>query len=293
METQNKIGIVVDATADLPADLVLKNSIKVVELKFDYQQMKDLVGTYWERIREAQRLGINSLIKTSQPSPGEFVKAFKEQLEKFEKVVCITLSSKVSGTYNCAVQAANFLDGEMRKRVEVIDSLNGSGAVGALVFKIQQMAQKDLSISEIIAKTKQSVSRLNLLIGVPNCQRLIASGRVPAFVGAGFEKAMSMNIWPLLGVKFGRIIPIAFKRNTKNLVEALSKEFTDHVSKFKSQEKINVFISHGDDLPAAQSVKEAIEKTGLAKVQYINYLTPVLGGHAGLGSVTVGWEDNN
>jgi fatty acid-binding protein DegV len=80
MERENlkqKIGIVADEGGDLPEELIKKHNISIVPFKVDLGEMKDLPGNIYQRIREAEKRGLKSFVKTSQPSPGDFLKHSK------------------------------------------------------------------------------------------------------------------------------------------------------------------------------------------------------------------------
>ena len=132
----NKIGLVIDEAADLPREIIEKHQIAVVPVKMDWPDLESLAGeNTFQKMREAEKREIKSFAKTSQPSPKDFLDAFKKQLEGFEKVLCITLASKLSGTYNSANQARTILREEDQKRVFIVDSLNASCGEGLLDIK--------------------------------------------------------------------------------------------------------------------------------------------------------------
>ena len=119
-----KIGLVNDSAADLTQEIVEKHQIAVVPVKMDWPDIENLPGeNTFQRMREAQKRGIKGFGKTSQPSPKDFLDAFQRQLERFEKIICITVTSKLSGTYNSACQARGLLGPEKEARVFVVDSL--------------------------------------------------------------------------------------------------------------------------------------------------------------------------
>ncbi len=122
-----KIGIVTEEAADLPQDIIENNRIEIAKVKLDWPEIENLPGeNIFQKMRELERKGIKSFGKTSQPSPNDFLEHYKKQLEKFAQVLCITISSKLSGSYNSALLARDFLDKSKKKRVFVIDSLNGT-----------------------------------------------------------------------------------------------------------------------------------------------------------------------
>lgn len=156
---KTKIGLVADEGGDLPKELVEKHKISIVPFKVDLGEMKDLPGNIYQKIREAEKRGLKPFIKTSQPSPGDFLNAFKGKLKEFEELICITITSKHSGTFNSAIQAKNFL--EEKDKIHVFDSLFGTGGEGLIILKAAELIEKGLKAREILEKLKEAVLKQN------------------------------------------------------------------------------------------------------------------------------------
>jgi DegV family protein with EDD domain len=136
MERENfkqKIGIVADEGGDLPEELIKTHNISIVPFKVDLGEMKDLAGNIYQRIREAEKRGLKSFVKTSQPSPGDFLKAFKEKLKEFEEIICITVTSKHSGLSILLCKAREYLS--EKEKIHVVDSMSVSGGEGLIILK--------------------------------------------------------------------------------------------------------------------------------------------------------------
>jgi len=131
----NKIGLVVDEGADLPQEIIEKYQMAVVPIKMDWPNLENLPGeNTFQKMREAEKRGIKGFGKTSQPSPKDFLDVFKKQLEKFEKILCITITSKLSGTYNSANQAKNILPPDDQKRIFINNVLGVLVGPDALIL---------------------------------------------------------------------------------------------------------------------------------------------------------------
>ena len=106
-----KIGLVIDEGADLTKEIIERYQIEVVPLKMEWPEIEDLPGeNTFQKMREAEKRGIKSFGKTSQPSPKDFLDVLRRQFERFEELICITITSMHSGTYNSACQAKSFLE---------------------------------------------------------------------------------------------------------------------------------------------------------------------------------------
>jgi len=113
-----KIGLITDAGADLPKEITEKNQIEVVPVKMFWPEIDNLSGeNVFQKTREAEKMGVKTFGKTSQSALQDFLLVFKKQLSIFENIIYIGLSSKLSDTFNVAVQAKNFLEEDLQKRI--------------------------------------------------------------------------------------------------------------------------------------------------------------------------------
>ncbi|KPJ57535.1 hypothetical protein AMJ49_00190 [Parcubacteria bacterium DG_74_2] len=288
MEGKQKIGLVCDEGGDLPKELIEKNQITIIPFKIDLGEMKNI----YQKIREAERQRIKSFVKTSQPSPGDFLFAFKEKLKRFEKVICITITSKHSGTYNSAIQAKNFLEANSKNRIEIFDSLSGSAGEGLLILKAASLIKKGLKIKEILRDLKESISKTHLIFMLEDPKWLEASGRLPSLVVAWLRGMQKIGVRPLLGVKKGEIKPIGIKKGVKDIATALFKEFETKLSKLKSNGIIKVAITHADNLKEAIELKEMVQNLKNTEISFINLIGNILGGLTGPGALALTWQES-
>lgn len=112
-----KIGIVAEEACDLPQEIINEHQIAIVPIKLDWSDLEKMPGeNTFQKVRELEKRGIKSFGKTSQPSPNDFLEQYNHQLERFEKVLCITVTSKLSGSHNSAIMAKSFLGPEDQKK---------------------------------------------------------------------------------------------------------------------------------------------------------------------------------
>jgi DegV family protein with EDD domain len=287
-----KIGIVLDGASDLPEEYIKENNIIVVPFKIDLGGLAQYSGNIYEKMRQAIKNNDSSRGKTSQPSIGDFLAAFKESLVKYEEIVCITITSKLSGTFNSANQAKKFLETQAREKIYILDSLNGSGGQGLQVMRILDLVKSGFDLKSAFEKVQKQVAKYHLSLALPNVDYVEAGGRVPHWVANGIRLAQKKNIWPILGTALGWLAPLGVQKNAQNNIEALVNNFRDKVKKYQEKGiKVRAFITHGDNLADAQRLKDMIEGANLAKVEFITMLTEVLGAHAGPDSVLLAWEE--
>jgi len=259
----SKIGLVIDEGADLPREIIEKYQIEVVPLKMEWPDIEGLPGeNIFQKMREAEKRGVKSIGKTSQPSPKDFVEAFSRQFERFEKLICITITSMHSGTYNSACQAKNFLEPEKKEKIFILDSLNGSCGMGLLVLRAIDLIGKGEKKVEEIFKDLEVFRPKIVLRGILRDPKwLEASGRISSTVANLIRKMEKIGFRPMLGIKNGVVKAVGIKTRAKDIPTALFNEFKEKTKKILSQnKKIRVAISHGDNLGMTQRLKEMIEE---------------------------------
>ena len=290
-----KIGLVIDQGADLSQKIIEENKIEIVPLKMDWPEIENIPGeNIYQKIIEAEKRGIKGFGKTSQSSPKDFLDAYKKQLKNFEKIVCITVTSKLSGTYNSAIQGKTFLKPEGQKRIFVIDSLNISGGQALLSLRLFNLLKEGKKGIEDIKKELEKLkSKTCLRIAIRDPKWIESSGRISPTISKWIKKAQKIGIQPLLGIKKGTIKPIGIKIGVEDIVVALFKEMKVKTKKLRAQgKKIEVIITHGDDLKSAQRLKEMIEaKIKGTEVLFLNMVNDIVGSKTGPGTLVLAWVE--
>jgi DegV family protein with EDD domain len=292
MSDKKPIGIVADEACDLTKELIDKYQIGIVPLNVSWPEIENIPGdNIFQRTAELERRGDKSFAKTSQPSPQAFVNVFEKQLDIFEKVICLTVTSKHSGTYNSGCQAKRFM-GEKGNNVFIMDSLSASGSSGLAVLKAAELAGQNKSLEEIVKETEEYIHVVHLYAMLADPKRLEASGRISPTIANWIRKAQKIGLRPLIGIKEGKIEPVGIKIGAKDIPAALFKELENKAKKIgKDGRKIKVAITHGDDLESAIRLKEMIENN-LQNVEiiFVNIIDDVLGAILGPGTLILSGE---
>ena len=289
----NKIGLVIDEGADLTPDVISKHQIAVVPLKLEWpSEVESLPGeTVFHRMKEADKRGIKVFCKTSQPSPKAYLDLYKKQLEKFEKLICITVTSKLSGTYNSAIQAKSFLPEEQKNRVFLVDTLSAAAGEGLIVLKAIDLVNQDKPIEEIVKELEQLIPQTFLYVALKDPKWLEASGRISSTIANWIRKMSNVNLRPLLGMKKGVLKPISIKMGVKDIAEALFKQLESKTKKPRKQGKrIKIFISHALAPEACQKLQDLIgENMENTEIVAANLLDQIIGSIVGPGSIALAW----
>lgn len=211
-----KIRIITDSGSDLPQNYHAQITVLPMSIRFGQQEYKDGIDittqAFYERLIECDDLPTTSLI-----SPGAFADAFKSAVDHGEKVVVITIASKLSGTYQSAVlAAADFADD-----VFVVDSKNVAVAEQILVLRGLELVEQGLSAAEVAKELEQERERIHIVALLDTLEYLKKGGRISstvAFVGS------ALNLKPVVTCKDGVVSMIGKARGSKNGNNFLIKE---------------------------------------------------------------------
>jgi DegV family protein with EDD domain len=289
--SKKPVGVVVDEAADLPQEIVKKHQIGIVPLNVHWSEIEGIPGeNIFQRIKELEKRGDNSFAKTSQPSPKAFLDVFKKQLEVFEKVICLTITSKHSGTYNSGCQAKRFL-GKEGERIFIFDSLNGTCGLGLIVLRVVDLIKKKCSVEEILKDLESYIKNVHLRVLLEDTKRIEASGRISPTIASWMRKMQKVGIRPLIGIKNGKISPLGVKVGVKDISTTLFKELESKTKKSRNQGKrIRAAITHCDNIEGAKRLKAMVEeKLKNIEVAFVNLVDDVLGSLLGPDSLVVAW----
>ena len=287
-----KIGIIIDEGADLPKEIIDKHEIGIVPVKLFWPELDTMPGeNTFQKMKELERRGIKSFGKTSQPPMKDFLDKYNLQLEKFEKIICISVTSKLSGTYNSALQAKKFLPTEKQDKVFNIDSLNVSGGEALIVLKALELIKQGKNVKEIVKELEGFIPLVHLYVILEDSKWIEASGRISHLMANLMKMMAKAGIRPVLALKNGVLVPAGLKTGAKEVPIGLFKQFETDIKKLKKENQgIKAIITHGDNLEEAQKLKEMIEKVFKnTEIIFLNILNNVVGTLAGPDALALAW----
>jgi DegV family protein with EDD domain len=220
------IKIVTDSTGCLPGDILKEFDIRVVPLNVHFG--KDRVFREGVDLTPQQfyRLLAESpeLPTTSQPSPGQFREVFADLTEAGHQVLCIVISSRLSGTYQSAVEAQHMLP---EADIVVIDSLSVAGGLGLMALTAAEMAGKGHTMEEIVARGEQMKQDMRVYFVVDTLEYLQKGGRIgtaAALIGT------LLQVKPVLAIREGIVQPLDKVRSKRKALQQLLNDFESQVA---------------------------------------------------------------
>lgn len=253
--------IVVDSCCELPLELLNDSRFERVPLELtvgDYTISDDDSFDQLDFIRRVAECP--TCPKSACPSPERFMNAYNCDAEH---VYCITLSAKLSGSYNSAVLATELFEETYgKKQIHVFDSESASVGETQLALYIMKLEEKGLSFEEIVKKVTDYRDNEHTYFVLNNIETLRKNGRLS---GLKALVASTLNIKPILAGDKGNIVQ---KGQGIGIKKALAKMVDIICSEVKHPEKRVLIISQCNAPERAENVKEMI----LAKQEYADVI---------------------
>lgn len=266
-----KVKVVIDSGGDIPRDLVRSHGIEIVPLKIrfgseEFVDTKDLTTEqFWEKCHSSK-----DLPQTSAPSAGDFEKSFlKAKMDGYESVVCITLSSNLSATYQSAKIAAESVRDQIS--VELVDSRLATFAMGNLAVTAAAAAEKGDTAPEIASMVRSQIPFIHTFGALDTLENLRKGGRIGT-AAALFGSLLSFK--PIIAVRDG-VIEADSKQRTRG--KALGYLVDKVLTHGRITDLAIIHANAPDILDFTEKLKEA---TGIQEIT-ISLIGPVVGTHAG------------
>lgn len=213
---ENKIRIITDSACDIttpPAGL----TVLPMTISFGAEAYLDGI-TLTHKEFYAKLVESDDLPTTSQIAPYAFEEAFRAAAQAGEQVIAITLSSKLSGTYQSAMLAA---DTCADCAVSVIDSETVCVGQHILVNYALQLVQDGLPASEIAARLEEKKHDIRVIALLDTLEYLMRGGRISRAVG--FVGGV-LSIKPVIAIQDGEVVVLGKARGSKNSNNLLSEQ---------------------------------------------------------------------
>jgi len=264
------IRVVTDSACDLPAPLVQALGIEVVPLtiRFGTDEFVDQVelsaAEFWDRVERSDKLP-----ETAAPSPGAFEARYRRLMDRGATgIVCINLSSHLSGTMQSAQVAAAAVAGECP--VQVIDSQSASMGQGNLCLTAARRAADGDSLESIVAEVVDRRDRTKLYATLDTLDHIRKSGRI------GNARALlgsMLSIKPIIEIKEGVVEEVAKVRTRSKALKELAAKAAEHKVE-------HLAVLHGN-APDLEELLDLLDPIFPRDEIITGVVGPVIGTHAG------------
>ncbi|MDY0277131.1 MAG: DegV family protein [Acholeplasma sp.] len=269
-----KIGFVVDSTFGYEG-----NDVSIVPLKVIVNDKEYIEGSFDNEI-VVKALHDKEHVKTSQPAPNMFVEAFEKQFELgYEHVICLTISSGLSGTINGANVAKDVLEND---NITIIDTKTASVGSEYILEEAIKYAELGKSPQEVIDYINELIVKGSIIFSVNDLLTLVKNGRLSrlkAIVGS------VLRVKPILRFKEGFL-------NVESKVRGLLgvfKYISDQVTEMLTKDEVVVRITYVDSFEYAKNMEKTLLALNNPKlsVKIKGILSPVISAHVGLGGMGI------
>ncbi|WP_317366951.1 DegV family protein [uncultured Tyzzerella sp.] len=280
--------ILSDSSCDLPENLKNEYNIDIVPFYVSFDKENYLrenidinINDFYEKITKEKIIP-----KTSLPSMEDYCNHFRKHLDNGLDILCFTLTSDFSGSYQSAVNAANImLEDYPDRKILVIDSRKATVAQGLLVVEAAKMQRAGFSLEETYEKMEILKNEGIIIFTIDTLEYLQKGGRI------GKASALAgnlLNIKPILLLDEGVLQPHSKVRGRKKSLSEILKIFNEYIKEDINNYQIAIAHAYCED--------EAIELEKLLKEKYdISLSYPIfdigitIGAHTGATAIGIGF----
>ena len=283
-QRKHKTAILTDSIADLPAEYRDQHQIHLLPLNIlvDGTNYLDKLTidseNFFDIIDDAEEYP-----SSAQPAVKKIEDKLNYLAEYYNSIIAITVSSKMSGTYNNLAKAAENVSAENEGlKIEVIDSKTNSGAEGLFVMEAAEQLEAGKSFAETVKYLKSIREKLYIYVSVSDFKYMVRGGRVSPLKGkmAGF-----LNLKPIISIdRSGNGIAFATAFSKKGNYKKIKSILEEHQKKNGVK---RFAVVHGDDLKRAERYKASFSELLGIEADFLEPISPIVAMNAGRGSTAV------
>jgi DegV family protein with EDD domain len=276
------VGVVTDSSCDLPAELADKWGIEIVPLtiRFGAEELTDReelsTSEFWARCAQSAELP-----STAAPSPGRFEAAYRRLAERgADRVVTITLSGALSATMQSAELAARAVADDGIE-VRIVDSRTVSLGLGTIALAAAERAAGGADLDTLERLAQEMVGRTRVFGALDTLENLKKGGRI------GNAKALlatALSIKPIIEVADG-VVEQHGKQRTRTKALAF---LVDKVASYQGRIE-NLAVLHADSSDVDEFVAK-LRRYAPGEI-VVGQIGPVIGAHAGRGTIGVAFQE--
>lgn len=276
-----KIAFVTDSTAGFTPEQIEQYGITVVPLSVIfgenvYREGVDITAEQFYPLLAASK----QQPTTSQPPVGEFVAVFEKLLRDHDAVMCLLLSSKLSGTYHSAETAAKMVD-ETGSRIYVVDSLITSFGIAGPLMAGVELARRGGTPEDILALWEEEKAGQQGYIVVDTLEYLHRGGRIG---GAAAVLGALLQIKPILMIQDGRI---ELYEKVRTHRKAMDKMISDFEAVASTGKRLELCVVHSARREDAEQLRDELVAKYPNVRGTISEFGPVVGTHTGPGALAL------
>ncbi|MEG0134059.1 MAG: DegV family protein [Clostridium sp.] len=275
-----RVRILTDSTSYIKEELRRELDIEKLSLSVTFQN-ESFKETDISNVEFYKKMEQHGIPVSSQPSANEVLDTMREMVRNGENILCVTISSEMSGTYSTIHLVKDMLlDEYPEAKIEILDSRSNSMQLGFAVIVAARAAKEGKSLEEVKAAAEEIIARSRFVFIPHNLEYLKKGGRIG---GASALFGGLLKIIPILTVENGVTTVInKIRTKSKAINEMLNKVYED----IDSHGLEEIIVHHIDCYDEAEELAERI-KEKLNITPDIVDIGPVIGLHVGPGAMGI------
>ena len=282
----NRVKIITHSGCDLTQDIVGQADVTILPDLVVFGQEQFLNNVTIQPEEFYTRIESGDVFPTSaHPTLAEFMDAFRSARD-YDEILCIVMSSQMTGTINTASLAASMVQEEegFHSKIYIYDSLQVSFGMGYAVCEAAKLARQGAGAEEIISYLNGLIPRIGVYFVMQSLRYARKGGRIGAIRAVGAD---TLHIKPLLSFRNGTVSDITLNRRFSDGVKAIFRRY-QLTADLNSPE---VYIFHACNPKDAQLLKDLIEAFNPAARPHIHWVGPVVGIYTGIGCVGISFKE--
>lgn len=277
----NTYKIIADTSCDIPISIMKENDIAYVSFNVSFDQehyleeLKDITpDEFYDRLN-AEKV----FPKTSLPSVQAYMDVMEVALKAEQDVLCLCLSSKFSGSFQSAVNAANILaESYPNRKINVLDSTCVTGTQGLLVYEACRMRDAGFSLEKTIEILEKQKTTTKINFTVDSLEHLQKGGRIGK---AASLAGTILNIKPIIVMRDGELHPESKVRGHKKALKTIMDMTRSEIGAEKEKYRVLFVRAEKERHAAAEEMRQELAAEGFDVMEDIWTVGITIGTHAG------------
>ncbi len=268
------IAIVTDSTACFTKCEAEQQNIHIVPMTYTVNG-HSFHECYIDQNGQFERLVKSYKCTTSQPSSAAFMSTFEELTRKGFEVLCLVISSRLSGTYSSALIAAREIS---RDKIRIVDTRTTSGGIKLLCERAKNLIDSGVTLEEAAVTLEKEREKVTIAFSVENMDSLRKSGRI-GYVRQSIGTIL--NIRPILYCENGTIVSHGFAKGRGDQLQKLCGEIPADAR--------SIIVNYIEDDLGAANLSALIRAKFPGSEPRLCKAGPILSIHVGIPAIGVAW----
>lgn len=273
--------LIIDSACDLPREYVEQKNVHLLPLTviFRGKEHKDDLGKSLSSEEFYNAIKAGEMPSTTQVNVYEYSEAFREYVKEGKAVVCIVLSSGLSGSYNSACIARETILEEFENAdITIVDSKAASGGEGILAYQAIEMLKSGAQKQEIVSWLEDNKFKINHWVTVDDLNHLKRGGRISSTAAV---MGTLLDIKPIINVDDeGKLQTVAKAKGRKKSIRTLAEELDKRI--VNAEEQV-IIINQGACLEDAKYLEKLVLEKHKVKKVILGEIGSAIGSHTGPG----------